>query len=442
MSSEFDEIKNIFEDVLDDKAHIASISIKDNNSKKEYINNIYQYITTSEFGSMREDIISYLKINQTNFDNFILKMICTNLYCDFSIIYQILCSKGIKHEHFLAMMGVFEPDNKKIVERFRKRLKPDRLISKTQLALPNEFGYKYYIPTVLKAYKDTLLIKRTGTDIFDISGIFTDIFFALFFDSNQQLDDEIYTKNLRDVKAYRLWNFSIDTITLILNIYKSVQKNKNERNRFAEFILLEKLFGLKTISIMLSRDFNDKESLQIADSLSPLIPFGYNSFTEKIITDINITNSKIYGNIIRQYIQPLVLRCSNIILNDYIDYIGRIGKENREVLLQKFLSTCYNIANPIEDLPFSKNILATNKTLKLFKRFFDVPSKKIDLDYISSTNGFFQDYTHDKKNKPTDKSFVFDRGYTDLIYRKRLCDFSISDEEICEKFKKNNRIIY
>lgn len=436
MSDKYEQIKNIFSDVLETEP-LKEISIKDYGSKIDYIKGVYNYITKNKYADMKKDAIQFLGISHSKLDEFLIEIICSNLYCDLALILQIVGNKVIKHEYLIASLGIDGIGNKTTAERLRKRLQPDRMNKMEELRNVKDVGCVYYAPTVISAYKDTLFVNRAGTDILDISTIFIDVFKALFCETDEQ------TQNIRLIKAYRLWKFTPDTIHEVANIYQQVFGSENSY-KYAEIIFLEKLFGLLTLNEILTKDFDTKSLIPITKGIAKMHSLGYSSMTQLIASKINYKNHHIFEDVIIQYIYPLCSECIAAILKDVITYMGRIEVKEREKLVKTLLNTCHNNTTQM----YSKNLFENTKldcVMDMFKAIFDLPDKcKTESEraevlkiYLASLKDSYS-YEDNIEGENKIVSVVNDISYENLSYAQ---NFEYTDDclPLTEEDLKNYR---
>lgn len=441
MSEKYQYVKNIFSEVLDKKPLPDNIKINKFYTVNDYIRAVYEYIHKEHYGELIQDAISFLGISHTELDRLLIEIICSNLYCDISLISQIIDSKGKRHEHFLSELGVFGSENKKTIERFRKRLSPDRLTErKRKIALPNQDNYDYYITSLAGVFRETLFVKRK--DIFDISEVFVDIFKALFYDTDEQVKDKRRTTNIELIKSYCLWEFTTDTLIQVSNTYQEIMTGTSTY-KYAELNLIEKLFGLITLSSIVKQDFTKAEIRSAADGLSKLHSLGYCNMTELIVGKARKNNIGAFRNFIEEYIYPLCSECITTILGELIAYISRLETEKRSEYVDKFLKVCKNhIAYKVSDIRI-RNMVATESDLmlKLFKVLHHLPKqddKEAIIEYLTSSHMDYSDerVITDENGKLT---LIADVPYKDLSYLKESINTvfyeNISDDEIRKYFR-------
>lgn len=441
MSEKYQYVKNIFSEVLDREPLPDNIKINKFYTVSDYIKAVYEHIHKEYYGELTKDAISFLGISHTELNGLLIEIICSNLYCDVSLISQIIASKGKRHEYFLSELGVFGSENKKTIERHRQRLTPNRLTGrKCKIVLPNQENYAYYIPTLAEVFRETLFVKRN--DIFDISEVFFDVFKALFYDADEQVKDDRQTTDIGLIKSYRLWEFTTDTLMQVSNTYQEVMTGTSNY-KYAELNLIEKLFGLITLSSIIEQDFTKTELRLVADGLSKLHSLGYCNMTELIVGKVRKNNIEAFRDFIEEYIYPLCSKCITIILSELITYIGRLETEKRSKYVDTFLKVCQNhITYRVSDAKI-RNMVDTKSELmlELFKVLHHLPEqddKEAIREYLISS---YMDYSDERTiiDKNGKLTLIADVSYKDLSYLRESKDVDFyedtSDDEIKKYFR-------
>lgn len=101
----------------------------------------------------------------------------------------------------------------------------------------------------------------------DISQCYADVFFSLMFDSDEEVAIAKLKNSREIIKSYRLWKLTNEGTDFILNIYQTVLENPLNGDKFAQLMLLEKLFGVYTVAELI---VHKKEDAKIVESLSPM----------------------------------------------------------------------------------------------------------------------------------------------------------------------------
>lgn len=440
MSEKYQYVKHIFSEVLNTQP-LTNIRINKYYTVSDYIKAVYEYIHKNHYGAMTRDAINFLGINHLELDGLLVEIICSNLYCDVALILQIIGAKGKRHESFLSEVGAFGSENKKTIERFRKRLNPERLTEgKRKIVLPNQENFSYYIPTLAEVFRETLFVKRE--DIFDISEVFLDVFKALFYDTDEQVKDDRRTTDIELIKSYRLWEFTTDTLIQVSDIYQEVLTGNN-KYKSAELNFLEKLFGLITLSSIASEGFTKAEIPLVADGLAKLRSLGYCNMTEFVISKVNRNNLGAFTDFIEEYIYPLCSECITTVLSELITYIGRLETKKRSEYVDTFLKVCQNhITYRVSDVKI-RNMVDTKSDvmLELFKVLHHLPrqdDKEAIREYlISSCMDFSDERTITNKNDQL--TLIADVSYKDLSYLRESKDVDFyeaaSDDEIKKYFR-------
>lgn len=437
MSEKYQQIKNIFSGILESKA-LKEICIKDYLNKTDYINAVYNNLTNNKYADMKEDAIRFLGIPHDKLDELLTEIICSNLYCDLALILQIVGNKRKIKEHLFGEITGFDVACKKIVSRFEARLKPERLNKEEELKIISDNDHVFYAPTVIKAYKEALFVKRVGTDILDISTVFIDIFMALFCEFDES------SKNVRLIRTYRLWKFTPETICEVAKIYQQVLSSDNAY-KYAEIVFLEKLFGLLTLNEILSKDFNKKEMIYVTAGMGKMNTLGYSSMTRLIASKINYKNHHVYDDVITEYVYPLCSECITAILHDVITYLAAIKIEERERLVAGLLNACSRNLVQLSNNGLLDSI-ESDSTMDAFITLFDLPKnlkkqehkRKALKTYLCSQ---LDSYSYDKEIGDESKtiSIVNDRSY-ESFSRLQYITYPDFDDE--DKFPFSRRIKY
>lgn len=437
LSEKYQQIKNIFSDILETEP-LKEISIKDYRIKIDYIKDVYNHITQNKYADIKKDVMQFLEISHSKLDVFLIEIICSNLYCDLALILQIVCNKTVKHEYLISSLGIDGDENKTKAERLRKRLQPNRINTMEELKLVKDTENVYFAPTVASAYKEALLVKRSETDILDISKVFIDIFKALFCEAEEN------SKSIRLIRSYRLWEFTPETIHEVAKIYQQVLSNENSY-KYAEIIFLERLFGLLTLNEILSKDFNKKDIIFVTESMRKMHSLGYSSMTKLIASKINHKNHHVFDNVITQYIYPLCSECITTILQEVITYLATRKIEEREEVIERLLKTCSSNLMQISDKGLLENI-KSNYTMDMFMTLFDLPQDikkkenktKALIVYLASQSGSYS-YTEEIEGAVKTISIVNDRSYESLYYPQYITYPDFDNED---KPKISRRIKY
>lgn len=437
MSEKYQQIKDIFSGILESEI-LKEICIKDYTNKTDYVKAVYSNVTKNKYAEMKKNAIQFLEIPHSKLDDLLIEIICSNLYCDLALILQIVGNKRKIKEYYYGEIAGTDANNKKVISKLEGRLKPDRLNKKEELKTISDSEHVFYAPTVIKAYKEALFVKRSGTDILDISTVFIDIFKALFCEAKED------SKNVRLIRTYRLWKFTPETICEVTKIYKQVLSSENAY-KYAEIVFLEKLFGLLTLNEILSKGFNKKELTHVTTGMGKMNTLGYSSMTRLIASKINYKNHHIYEDVITQYVYPLCSECITAILYDVITYIATIKIEERETIVAGLLNACSRklVQFPSNDLLKS---IEYYYTMDAFKTLFDLPKdlkkkeheiKALKIYLSSQQDSYSCDEEIDEDIKTT--SIVNDMSY-ESFFRLHYITYPDFDNE--EKPKFSRRIKY
>ena len=402
MNEKYSTIKTIFSGILDDKP-IDEIRFSNYHLKNDYIKDIYADVIRKNYPDMKSAAIKFLGITHSQFDAMILEIISLNLYCDFALMLQILGDKKYKHEYFLTSLGIDDTDNKKTKNRIMKRLNPMRLKKTNRLYIKNKNKFQYSTPTLIRAFKDTLFVKRSGTNIMDISEVFIDIFKFLFIDTDEQANDKRYSQNIKLIKSYRIWKFTPNTIQQIATCYQNVAISNNPY-KYAEIVFLEKLFGLMTLNEIFLCRFKDKDLPSITDSMSLMQTLGYSSMTKLIASKITRKNYYVFEDMISSFIYPLCESCITTILSSVLSYTEKIVSNQKTSCLENLLHTCLKNTQPMINQNMFKSIENHPHTFHaMFRTLFNLPDPK-SFDALAE---YLTCYVQDNADCIVDSSRIF-----------------------------------
>lgn len=372
-------------------------------------------------------------ITSIKLDKLMIETIYSNLYCDIVVILQNLNKKHtISHEEFISQYQHEGNDplelSDKCIERFRKRMNPERLNFTDKSRIGEEKTCCYY-PTVSRAYKDTLLIKRNNLDIMDISKNFADIFSYLFFDSDEDNSSESFTKSIEILKSYRIWDFNKLEVLGIREIYRNIFKVKSEKlfesDTHAEFMLMEKMFGFFNIAKLLKLDSTSDNNIKNTYFLQKL---GYTALHEFLLEEIYLNGNTGLEYAIEDHIYPVCSKTLHQLINNIICYIKKSESKKETIdFLNKTLELC---KSRITFKPYDSDLAPIDAvTGKRVARIIKVRNglhrlKSID-DFYSSIRQFKKEFSEDyydsKYEETINFNYFFDKSFTDLtlLYKKK-----------------------
>lgn len=446
MCDKYRVLKHTYGSLLDDDYNLPEINIinckeTENISPKEYINSLVEkFHVEYNCNKAREQSIALLDISQAKFGDLILETICSNLYLDLIVIVQQLEPKNspYTHEQFLRKATDFFSNGHKCNERFRRRMGSQRLGLFKKLKYKGQYPYEgapsYYIPTLAQFYKETLLLKREGTNIFDISKYFVDIFKFLMFEKDK---DNKYNRSKRLIKEFRLWEISKDEVDFIKRMYQSINSTETySEEKFAEFLLLEKSFGLLTASSIAEIELEDTDYQRLITLAFDMRRFAFSSFHEVYFSSINQKNVVYYVNMMQKYILPLWDEVYTALLKEILCFVINSESKNKIAYIHRLIKVCRDMTHTEV---FENNLPYINGTFnicspELIKRVCGVPlniSDKRIHNYIS-----FYEYYHiaddinstDRTSKSKtdctlDKAEQDFENYDDILDIYSWCDF-------------------
>lgn len=474
-----DVIKNIYAPIL--CTNQKRIKITDFLLFADYVRGVYKDVLRKEYSddtsepteALNDDSsddtlkpTEILNVDSSEFDNLMLEMIFSNLYEYLTLILQSLENKGMRHESYLMSLKLSDNEYKKYSGRFRKRMQPDRIQIKGISSFKHVYSHnynmegiseiKYYIPRLLKAYRDVILIPRKGTSIIDISKYYYDIFTALMYEEESNLCNKEYTNNKELIKSYQVWDFSNGTISQIEDMYKLITKQNDAENsdknngvnsdKLSEILFVEKLFGLITISELLNKECEEKEYIKFAHSISLMNCLGYSRLHKTIIQKITWETADVYERMIDEYIYPVCTKCMIECINEIIYYIDRFETEKRIAVVKKFRNACrekmqrspllsegisYNLINRIKKIKRERiKDLDCNAAVELVKELkYSRINKDSETEKEFAIKSLMRDYALDY-DIDINNVEVYDCGVIELTFAE--CDNDDMQEYIID----------
>ena len=76
MSEKYEQIKNIFSDILDLEL-CNEINIKDYERKIDYIKDVYSHFAQNKYADIKKEAVQFLGISHIKFDEYLLEIICS-----------------------------------------------------------------------------------------------------------------------------------------------------------------------------------------------------------------------------------------------------------------------------------------------------------------------------------------------------------------------------
>lgn len=328
-----------------------------------------------------------------------------------------------------------------MIERFRKRMNSQRLDKLLPIKTENNFKWRLKIPAMNSAFKDALLVRRTnGTEVFDVSNTYADIFKALMYDTNEQVSNSEYSNDRRMIRSCRIWDFSETTVEQIADIYKIVSENKNLKCRFAQTMFLEKMFGLKLCSELIKKGLKSREFGKSATAIFYLTELGYTDL-HRIIADVaDIENYMRISDVITEYVYPLCQGCMAYILTDVMKYLDRLTDDKRRNVVQALEAVCFkNVGDEPRKSGCGISGVSYESLLETFRAVHFLPERSEGQsvgDYLTQSPRFAPRGLSDSN------LFVWDFGFADLTYESAVNDYEPCAVDLEEYVTSNGRVIY
>ena len=245
----------------------------------KYLEGMYDYVVNKKYAKKLKEYISILNIDENEFKELAVDNINLNFYCDICLILQKLTTKNA-----LQQSVVYENISGKGItgssdeSKFRKRLQLGSLNSTTSATVKDIDGYTCYIPNLIQAFKDVFFVQSEENNTQYISEEYFDIFKVLMYDFAGEL-------STGKIKSYRIWEFTSEEVKKLLILYKEIDKAEGmfNANKIAEFMLLEKMFGLATISKLRLSGLKGIKLKDVLTSVATIKNIGYSPLTEKVL---------------------------------------------------------------------------------------------------------------------------------------------------------------
>ena len=435
MSDVYKKIKDIYGDVYCEEFN-GMPRYNDYEYAAEYVKSVYNALASTAYANERNDATECLKVGRYVLDEVLIRTIFSNLYCDFNLMSQILSSNGIRRESF-----IYNVTDKKMIERFRKRMNSQRLDKLLPIKTENNFKWHFKIPTMNSAFKDALLVRRTnGTEVFDVSDTYADIFKALMYDTNEQVSNSEYSNDRRMIRSCRIWDFSETTVEQITDIYKTVSENKNLKCRFAQTMFLEKMFGLKLCSELIKKGLKSRELGKPATAAFYLTELGYTDLHRKIADVADNENYMIISDVITGYVYPLCQGCMSYILTDVMKHLDRLTDDKRLNAVQALEAVCFkNVGDEPRKIGCEISGVSYESLLETFRAVHFLPERSEGQsvsDYLTQSPRFAPRGLSDSN------LFVWDFGFADLTYNSAINDYEPCAVDLEEYVTSNGRVIY
>lgn len=347
-TNEYEIIKEMFAYILEEGLSIPGIRCSQYTSIIAYVADVLGSVLNEFSKQYLNNTIKLMELTEEDFKKLILDSILANLHFFIVVLSQIINQECMKRETYLYQIN--QSDDKAFVYRFRERLKPDRMqrlvcIIKEKNSLGvNKDGTEeyesvsYFTPTIISAYRNTLFVPRINTAVYDISTNFLDIFTMLMNDSNEILNKS-GDKKRRRIKQHSVWDFTNTEVEFICSIYNNIRykwmaPNSSMCDKLSQLMLLEKLYGIATITEISNKHDDKKTNLSYIECISPLVHLGYSTLHKTIINQLKIQNIKAYSAMIDYYLMPALTKSLKICLNDIILYIGALSGEKRKTFVR------------------------------------------------------------------------------------------------------------
>ena len=367
---------NIFDDIRKEDASIPKIASSKYSSISTYITDVFESDISDR--SMEDSQDWYLptsceimKMEEKEFKRLLLGTIYNNLYFFLVVISQNINQEKITREAYLKDIihhanNIQQADKEKFVSRFRQRMKraiknKPILIKQTKEKekvtdyVGQKIGdyyeiYEYYMPPLLMTFYETIFVPRVNTNIYDISSNFIDIFTMLMNDLNET--NNSVDKKRKLIKQHKVWEFTDEVIKFICETYQKISQTEiSQKNpeaispmgdNFAQLLLLEKLFGISSISKVLQKPGTKIEKNKYINCIKPLVRFGYSPLHESIIGKLKADDYFVYGHMIRDYIVPVIRSVLRTSLYDILYHLDMLSYNDRKEFIQKVKSDIKN----------------------------------------------------------------------------------------------------
>ena len=445
MSVGFENIKRIYEDIIDYKECEELDFSSEEIALEDYVEKTYK-----EAKERVENLTDYnwikkacelLNISDYDFDDLMIETININLYCELVLILQnIKRYSGIRKEIVLSdICSSFSSEDAKVIDdaknRHRRRVRPDRINAMDEICrreIQNE-TFAYYVPVMLKAYREICFIKRKGTNIYDVSKYFTNIFQYLTFETDKE--DE---KTRKNICTFRIWDFSDKEISKLFELYRAINENRHDVDNFSEMMFSEKLLGILTLSRLLEANKEcDRESMRrLIESIVPINCFGFCELAKKVMDAINCENY-VYIDIVTKKVLYKIYSCTyKKVLNAIIANI----EKDEERMCKKitgwinYYRNEYGELMELPDLDVLKRIKPEElvEPIKILMGAYFKPTKDNISQYISLNYDYEPTIRADYKSKLSSASNYFFDFTPNYI---GFCDDS-------EEFKRFHFIVF
>lgn len=452
MSNGYVKVKSVYKYILDgDK---SKYSIKDNSLEK-YINlnydDVIKSIDEEEGFDYTQAVAEIMSVSKDELERLIKDTIYSNFYCDFELILQNLDPEKhrVIRKHIIGDLNL----NSSEAKRFRTNVQPGRLNTFDKLADVEKVSDSYFqeilkraycVPNMLQVYKDVCFVKRQGTDIDDFSNHYVNIVKMLFCDTDEDVKNKTRKRAKKIIRSGATWKLKAEDIDLIIELFENVCLRPVSGYSFSEQMLIEKLFGIITLShfFVKKSQYSEENLINMIKAIRTIHQLGYCELHSKIISNMTEDNYKKYDRIIKEYIYPICMGILTTTLNDVFSYCYHISNEKRVESISRFLETCKKNCNSMR-LTGDSLVIKKAEKKKLvcqMKTLLDVPisfqNSEEEFDYIFRHSDVDWEDHFDEKYRETYKDYfdvlVYNLNFAGLSYGPLTgisLSFDYEDEE-------------
>ncbi len=390
----------------------------------EYLETVYDVVMNGYNDELRCSA-ELMGITLTEMHQLLKEVIYINLYSDFVVIEQLMHGKGLQKHEYLYDLQKRKPCSAQTINRIKKRLNKSRLNSNKEFVFRAIDGDEYYVPSVQRMYKEILFVPRTDTQILDISSAYIDIFESLFYDTDEQVKDNVFITERDIIKNYCIWDINEGVLEKVVGIYKNVHYSDLQGDKIAQLIFLEKAFGLYNATALIRKSTTRVNRVKFAKAICQLKPLGYSKLHESIIKKIDTVTANAYFSMIDNFIYPAVKEVWKIILISAIKYTDHLEQVKKVEFVRKCKNVCCNFTIKGVEQVFTKtgfnlkgasgNCVNTQEGVVMVETLNGLEHKKTEQENFSEyiKIGTRVDYSLDKKSE---ERYVVDIGLTDLNY--------------------------
>jgi len=412
VSEGYEKVRNIYEYIIDDCEN--EVSIQDY-SLIEFINKTYDDVKNAILEDADFDYekaaTKLMNVSSDLLERFIKDTIYANLYCDLELMLQHLDPENhyLKKKYFLGGTGLDSKES----DRFRKRVLQERLKTYDVIADISKRSYDYFgvredkmvycIPITMQIYKDAFFLKRKDENTEGFSIHYKNLAKVLLCDTEAENKDSTIKQARKIMKNGSLWKLEGKHVDLIIELFENVCLKAGDDFSFSEQMLVEKMFGLLTLSQICAKKtgFSEECISKIIDTIQPIHRFGYCMLHISIINNLQEGNSKEFGVVISEYIYQICQYVLIKTLSGIFNYFEGIGNDSRIRLTNKYLEDCKEKCQcfRLKEENLVKRTIDKNKLVSYIKALFGLPDNFKNAEemykYISVNSDFEWDLHYD-----------------------------------------------